>query len=276
LCVLLVEDNATNRLLAVSLLEKEGHTVETATNGKEALAALAKRPFDVVLMDIQMPEMDGFEATARIREHEQGSGEHMPIVAMTAHAMKGDRERCLQAGMDGYVSKPVRAGELYQALATLVPSDKPIGRNTPGPVPAEGITTRDAPGAGMEPPPVELPVGMPHKATLLARVGGREDRLRAIIQVFLDESSGLMAELQEAIARGEASGLTRPAHSLKGAVGFFGVPGVVEGAQTLETLGQAGELTGAAEAYANLEQEMLALKSALAVLASPSHGSAPA
>jgi PAS domain S-box-containing protein len=274
--VLLVEDNATNELLAVSLLEKEGHTVETASNGKEALAALAKRPFDVVLMDVQMPEMDGFEATARIREREQGTAEHIPIVAMTAHAMKGDRERCLEAGMDGYVSKPVRAGELYQALATFAPSDTPAWRNKPAPRPAEGITTRDAPDAGTEPAPAGLPVGMPDRATLLARVGGREDRLRTIIQVFLDESSGLMAELQEAIARGEASALTRPAHSLKGAVGLFGVPGIVEGAQTLETLGQAGELTGATEAYSHLEEGIRNLKSALAVLLSPSHGPAPA
>jgi CheY-like chemotaxis protein len=219
-------------------------------------------------MDIQMPEMDGFEATARIREREQGTGEHVPIVAMTAHAMKGDRERCLEAGMDGYVSKPIRAGELYQALATFAPSDNPVGRNTPAALPAEAITTRDAPGAGTEPSPVGLPDGMPDKATLLARVGGREDRLRTIIKVFLDESAGLMAAMQEAIARGEASGLTRPAHSLKGAVGFFGVPGVVEGAQTLETLGQTGELMGAAEAYSHLEREMRTLKSALAVLVS--------
>jgi PAS domain S-box-containing protein len=275
LCVLLVEDNATNRLLAVSLLEKEGHTVEMAQNGKEAMAALAKRPFDVVLMDIQMPEMHGFEATARIREHEQGTGEHIPIVAMTAHAMKGDRERCLEAGMDGYVSKPVRAGELCQALATFAPSDTPARRNTPASLLAEGIATRDAPGAGTELPPAGLPDGMPDKAALLARVGGREDRLRTIVQVFLDESSCLMAELHEAIARGEASGLTRPAHSLKGAVGIFGVPGVVEGAQTLETLGQAGELTGAKEAYTHLEREMRTLKSVLTVISSPSQGSAP-
>jgi PAS domain S-box-containing protein len=275
LCVLLVEDNATNRLLAVSLLEKEGHTVETAPNGKEALATLAKRPFDVVLMDIQMPEMDGFETTARIRKLEQGTGEHIPIVAMTAHAMKGDRERCLGAGMDGYVSKPVWAGELYQALANFTPSDTPAGPDTPDPLPAEGITMRTAPGADAEPSSAAPWDEMPDKATLLARVGGREDRLRTIIQVFLDESSSLMAELQEAIAGGDASRLTRPAHSLKGAVGFFGVPGVVERAETLETLGRASELMGAAEAYTHLEREIRTLKSALAVLLSPSHGSAP-
>jgi CheY-like chemotaxis protein/HPt (histidine-containing phosphotransfer) domain-containing protein len=276
LCVLLVEDNATNQLLAVTLLEKEGHTVETASNGKEALAALAKRPFDVVLMDVQMPEMDGFEATARIREHEQGTGKHIRIVAMTAHAMKGDRERCLEAGMDGYVSKPVQARELYQALATFAPSDTLDGRNTPASRPADEINIGDAFDTGAEPAPAGLVDGMPDKAALLARLGGREDRLQTIIQVFLNESSGLMAELREAIARGEASGLTRPAHSLKGAVGFFGIPGVVEGAQTLETLGRAGELTGATEAYGHLEEDIRNLKSALTVLLPPAHRPAPA
>jgi PAS domain S-box-containing protein len=240
--VLLVEDNATNRLLAVSLLEKEGHRVETAHNGNEALDALARRPFDVVLMDVQMPELDGLEATARIRERERGTGAHVPIVAMTAHAMKGDRERCLAAGMDDYVSKPVRAAELYRALARFAPSDGQAGR-APEPV---------APSArGLD------------RAALLARVGGREDRLRAIIRVFLEESSRLLAELREALAGGEASRLKRPAHSLKGAVGLFGAPGVVEAAQALESLGQAGALAGASEAYGRLEAEVRSLTSAL-------------
>ena len=147
LSVLLAEDNATNQLLAVTLLEKAGHTVQTAHNGKEALAALASRPFDVVLMDVQMPEMDGFETTAQIREHERATGEHIPIVAMTAHAMKGDRDRCLKAGMDAYVSKPVQSGELYQALAHVAPSDKRPAPVIATPQPAEGPFTTEPTGA---------------------------------------------------------------------------------------------------------------------------------
>ena len=108
------------------LLEKQGHTVTVAGNGKEALAALDKEAFDLVLMDVQMPEMDGFEATAAIRRQEQATGQHLPIIAMTAHAMKGDRERCLAAGMDGYISKPFHARELAAAIDTLVPP--PRGR----------------------------------------------------------------------------------------------------------------------------------------------------
>ena len=118
--VLLAEDNAVNRLLAVRLLEKRGHKVMVAGNGLEALAALKKEAFDVIFMDVQMPEMDGYEATAAIREAEKNSGRHQQVIALTAHAMKGDRERCLAAGMDGYLSKPIRPHELDELLEEQV------------------------------------------------------------------------------------------------------------------------------------------------------------
>jgi two-component system sensor histidine kinase/response regulator len=114
--ILLVEDNAVNQLLAMRMLEKRGHTVTVAANGKEALVAVAANAFQLVLMDVQMPEMDGFEATAAIREREKKSGTHVPIVAMTAHAMVGDKERCRAAGMDDYLSKPIRPEELSEVL----------------------------------------------------------------------------------------------------------------------------------------------------------------
>ncbi len=117
--VLLAEDNSVNRMVAIRLLEKRGHSVAVAGNGREALDATEQRVFDVVLMDLEMPEMSGLEATAAIRRREQRTGTHIPIIAMTAHAMIGDRERCLAAGMDGYVSKPVRADELYAALENV-------------------------------------------------------------------------------------------------------------------------------------------------------------
>ena len=114
--VLLAEDNAVNRTLATRLLQKHGHTVVVVENGRQALDALERETVDLVLMDVQMPEMDGMEATAAIREKEKGTGVHQPIIALTAHAMKGDRERCLAAGMDGYLSKPIRLPELDQIL----------------------------------------------------------------------------------------------------------------------------------------------------------------
>lgn len=118
--ILLAEDNSVNQLLAIRTLEKAGHSVIAANNGEEALAAVVREKFDLVLMDVQMPIMDGFQATARIREQEQKTGQHQPIVAMTAHALQGDRERCLKAGMDGYVSKPIRTSELFSAIAAAV------------------------------------------------------------------------------------------------------------------------------------------------------------
>jgi CheY-like chemotaxis protein len=121
--ILLAEDNVVNQALAKRLLEKMGHTVVIAANGSEALAAvLEMESFDAALMDVQMPQMDGFEATQAIREAEQTGGNHLPIIALTAHAMKGDEERCLAAGMDGYISKPIRAAELLAVLERLVPS----------------------------------------------------------------------------------------------------------------------------------------------------------
>jgi len=122
--ILLVEDNLINQKLAARLLEKAGHVVTIAANGKEAVDQVAARPFDLVLMDVQMPEMDGYEATQAIRLREQGDRRHLPIVALTAHAMVGDREKCLQAGMDGYVTKPVQPPVLFAAMAEALGTQK--------------------------------------------------------------------------------------------------------------------------------------------------------
>jgi len=118
--VLLVEDGRVNQKLAIALLEKHQHSVVVASNGNEAIAALASNQFDVVLMDVEMPEMDGLEATVVIRTQERQTGEHVPIIAMTAHAMKGDRDRCLAAGMDEYVSKPIRTQQLFDTLRSIL------------------------------------------------------------------------------------------------------------------------------------------------------------
>jgi two-component system sensor histidine kinase/response regulator len=118
--ILLAEDNAVNQRLAIRLLEKQGHRVTVASDGREVLSAIDREEFDIVLMDIQMPEMDGLETTAAIRNQEQSSGRHMPIIAMTAHAMRGDRERCLAAGMDGYISKPIVSAELLESIEAVI------------------------------------------------------------------------------------------------------------------------------------------------------------
>ena len=119
--ILLAEDSVMNQKLAVALLRRQGHTVTIANNGKEAVNAIGGESFDLILMDISMPEMDGLEATAAIRANQLASGMHTPIIAMTAHALVGDRDRCLEAGMDAYVAKPIRPQELYRTMAALFP-----------------------------------------------------------------------------------------------------------------------------------------------------------
>jgi CheY-like chemotaxis protein len=149
--LLLAEDNAVNQKLAVRLLEKRGHAVVVVGNGKEALRALfgeggsgGPGPFDVVLLDVMMPEMDGLEATAAIRAREEGTGDHTPIIAMTAHAMKGDRERCLEVGMDGYISKPLQPGELFDTIERLAVRLPRPGAGEAEPAPRHG----EAPAGG--------------------------------------------------------------------------------------------------------------------------------
>ncbi len=263
--LLLVEDNATNQMLALTLLEREGHTVHTAQNGREALATLETQAFDAVLMDVQMPEMDGFEATGQIRERERATGDHIPVVAMTAHAMKGDRERCLAAGMDAYVSKPVQVDELNTALATVLPTARVASEHAcEDPLP--GDAEPPAPGTASSREAGEHPALMLDRKALLQRFGGREDRLRTVIRIFLDEAKSLMAGLKNAIAAGDATGLSLAAHSLKGAVSVFGATAAAEAAFALESLGETGELNGSALAFECLDEELCRLTSALALL----------
>jgi CheY-like chemotaxis protein len=134
LSILLAEDNRVNQTLAIRMLEKRGHTVVLAETGRAVLDAVDKQTFDLVLMDIQMPDMDGLEATMAIRQREKGSGKHLPIIAMTANAMMGDRERCLQSGMDGYITKPLSVKDFFGAIEGLVMPDSQ-GRPTASSLP---------------------------------------------------------------------------------------------------------------------------------------------
>ncbi len=244
--VLLAEDNAVNQELAVRLLERRGHSVVLARNGKEALAALDEQKFDLVLMDVQMPEMDGFEATAAIRAREKQTRQHLPIIAMTAHVMKGDRERCLAAGMDGYIPKPVQPKELFQAiegLATL-------------PAEAEGSTSLQ-----------ESPDEVLDRVAVLARVDGDSELLEEMVKLFLRECPNLLAETRQAVRRRDAGALERAAHTLKSAMGNFGRRAAYRAADRLEQMGREGELDHAEEAFQALEREIERLKPALVGLA---------
>ncbi|MBI3670340.1 MAG: PAS domain S-box protein [Acidobacteria bacterium] len=244
--ILLAEDNSVNRRLAVRLLEKRGHSVVVVNNGREALEALERAgfsEFEVVLMDVQMPEMDGMEATAAIRTREKAHGAHVPIIAMTAHAMKGDREKCLEAGMDGYVSKPIRAVDLFAAIEEHVPD--------PAAAPAAG-----------EPSPGEVL----DRDALVARVEGDKELLTEMVELFLQDSPRLIAAIREAAARGDAKSLERSAHTLKGSVSNFCAPAATAAAVRLEQMGREGDLAQAAEGCAALEKEIARLKPLLAEL----------
>jgi PAS domain S-box-containing protein len=253
--VLVAEDNAVNQRLALHVLKRHGHFVVVAGNGREALAALgisetdeqaapAFPPFDVVLMDVQMPEMDGLEATTVIRSHERCAGGRLPIIAMTAHAMKGDRERCLEAGMDGYVAKPIQAQELHEAIARVMSPCPPVQD--------ESASKQDG--------------GCLDKAAALSRVNGDVGLLRELADLFWQSWPGQRTELQSAIARHDGQTLRRVAHAVKGAAGNFGATTVVHCAQQLELMGQAGDLERAASACVALESAMDDFRPVLAQL----------
>ena len=213
--VLVAEDNAVNQRVATGMLERAGHRAQVVENGRQALAELARERFDMVLMDVQMPELDGFETTAAIRDSERGSGRHVPIVALTAHAMKGDAERCLAAGMDAYLAKPLQPRELDAVLARLAP-DVAIDRER-----------------------------------LLERVGGDARALAEVARIFLADAPRRLAEIRRAIARGDALALRAAAHTLKGAVSNFGAQAAADAAFALQRIGDSGEL---GEAPAELER----------------------
>jgi two-component system sensor histidine kinase/response regulator len=246
--ILLVEDNLVNQTLATRLLEKRGHAVVLARNGREALAALEQQTFDVVLMDVQMPEMDGFETTARIRTKERRWGGHVPIVAMTAHAMQGDRERCLAAGMDDYVSKPLRPQQLFDVVERAA---GPMSTAIPARQPAAPTWDR---------------------AEALRRVGGDEALLKELIALFFEESPRLLTGVRQAIERQDAGELKSAAHALKGAITTFAAEPARSAAFRLESMGHQGDLSQAEEAYQELVWQLEELRRCLAaVLTSLDH-----
>ena len=235
--ILLAEDGVINQQVAVRLLEERGHSVEVVNNGRAAVEQVAAKPFDVVLMDVQMPDMDGLEATAAIRRAETLTGGHIPIVAMTAHAMQGDRDRFLAAGMDGYVAKPVRPHELYAVVEEFGPHAE-AGLLAPADVPFEWDAA-------------------------LESVGGDEAMLRELAEMFFAECPKLMQQIREHIASADGPELRRAAHTLKGSAHVFGAEEAAEAAHRLEEIGREEAFADATEALALLEDEVARLLPAL-------------
>ncbi|MFN0052145.1 MAG: response regulator [Planctomycetales bacterium] len=222
--ILLAEDSLPNQKLAVGLLGKWGHRVTVVNNGVEAVSFSASEPFDLILMDVQMPEMDGLQATGIIREREKTTGGHLPIVAMTAHAMAGDREQCLAAGMDAYVTKPIRVQALLDALGALFG----VETETAAPQPTKAAPSRVNWNAARE------------------TVQGDMELLQVVVEAVVQECPSLLQQLAEGLAAGDAPRIRRAAHTLKGSLRAFEPVAALELAERIEELGRTGDVAGAA------------------------------
>jgi CheY-like chemotaxis protein/HPt (histidine-containing phosphotransfer) domain-containing protein len=235
--VLLAEDHPVNQQVAALLLQRLGHSVAIVGSGRAALAALAAEAFDLVLMDVQMPDLDGLEATAALREREKSTGRRVPVIALTAHAMKGDRERCLAAGMDAYLTKPLQPEALRQALRGLCGG---VGHQPGGPV--------------------------LDRAAFLARVGGQVGLVRQVVEMFEADWPRRVAALRGALAAEDAAGLAKIAHGAVGALGALAAQEAVGTASRLEALARGGDLASVAGSLAELERQGERLRAALAEL----------
>jgi len=228
--ILLAEDNPVNQKLAVRILEKRGHTVSVVGTGKLAVESVKKSTFDLVLMDVQMPEMDGLAATALIREHEERTGEHIPIIAMTAHVMKGDKERCLEAGMDSYVSKPIKPDALFTAISSF-----------------------DYQNVYEEVQSTESSIDM---SKALERIEDDMELFREVAQLFIEECPNLLQELKQALQSQDMLSLQHTAHTMKGMVANFCAEKAVEASRSLEMAAKAGDIAGSDTAFTILEQAL--------------------
>jgi CheY-like chemotaxis protein/HPt (histidine-containing phosphotransfer) domain-containing protein len=233
--ILLAEDGLINQKVAVALLEQRGHEVTLVRNGKQAVEAVETGSFDAVLMDVEMPEMDGLAATAAIRKREELKDGRIRIIAMTAHAMKGDRERFLDAGMDGYIAKPIEVRQLYEAVESAALESREGSVASDGERPADSAFDR---------------------REALRRAGGEEEVLRDLIELFCEEYPKLMDTMREAISEGKATELERAAHTLKGALLQFAARPAADAALHLERLACDGDLSEALNGWKTLEAEI--------------------
>ena len=239
--ILLVEDNIFNQRVGIGLLQKQGHSVELAEDGLEALDALEKEAFDLVLMDVQMPRMDGWEATAKIREREGETGGHIPIIGLTARVTKEDVGRCFAVGMDQYLSKPIKSELLYAALAG-------VGRQA----------------VGIEETTEAMRVaGRIDRVAVLDFMDNDEELLRTMIGIYFEEYPPKLADLQQAITAGDADRVGQIAHALKGMIATWHMRDAVETITALQDKGFEGDLATAPDLYERLVGNIGALNAEL-------------
>jgi two-component system, sensor histidine kinase and response regulator len=249
--ILLAEDNQTNQKVAANLLKRHGHLVTVVSNGREALEALETGSFELVLMDMHMPEIGGMEATARIREREKATNQHIPIIALTALTMKGDREQCLEAGMDGYISKPIEVEEFFRTIYSFAVNSEGVPGGQHAWAPLESLSGNDE---------------VLDREVLLASVEGDVKFLQDLVKGFLEDSPVLLSKIEEAFDEGDSPRLKDAAHTLKGAVGSFRAGHAYEAALRLEVIAREGNLSEAPEALNTLKQELKRLESGLSEL----------
>jgi signal transduction histidine kinase/DNA-binding response OmpR family regulator len=246
--ILLAEDNPVNQMTATTMFEKLGHSAVVANNGREALGKFDEQEFDVIFMDVQMPEMDGVTATGEIRKREKMTGRHMPIVAMTAHAMKGDKEKCLQAGMDDYVSKPIRRKDLADVIARIVERFlTPAAANEER---ADTTGSDTSEGSRM----------ILDEAALLEECDNDKSMLRRMVEIFDRDARDRLPRLREALRSGNAVAVKEEAHALKGGIGTFYATDAYDTAYVLEKMGADGNLTSAQATLQTLESQLQSLR----------------
>lgn len=248
--ILFVDDNPFNQRVGQMKLEPRGHKVRLASNGTETLEMLRQERFDIVLLDMQMPDMDGFEVARRIRETEALTGEHLPIIAVTAHSYEEVRDKCMQVGMDGFVAKPIKDEQLWQAIRSALEGK--------GPTKSAASSEADVPLVKASNPPDKPVEQTPDKRELrmdkvLARIGGNKAMLRDLARIFATDSVKLLAEIGEGLAQSDAKKLQIAAHSLKGMLAFFDVTEGVEHARVLELMGKEGRFEGGVDLLSRLE-----------------------
>jgi PAS domain S-box-containing protein len=244
--VLIVEDGHVSQLVGARMLEKRGHVVTLASNGREAIERSGKEAFDAILMDVHMPGINGYEATAKIRQSEQATGRHVPIIAMTANAMKGDREKCLAAGMDDYIAKPLRSAELFQVVEQFAPRSA---------APAAPASAPPAPRPQIETPTFDL--------AEFRESTGDEKLMRKLVAIFSEDAQKYLRKAEKALTAGKAEKAYEAAHSLKGMLGVYAAKKALTLSSELCEYAHAGDLKGAQLMLDQLKKECALLGDAL-------------